>query len=783
MECALCGLPATGALQEGDRPFCCAGCREVYRHFGQIAAQDTVEESRRPGEAGTQGEAAYLRVDGMHCASCEILIEKLALRIDGIVAAESNYATGTARIVYDPNRLDPGDLPALISRSGYRARFSGEAAQEYDDRMPLLRLITAESLAATVMMLYLAFYYPVHLGIVDVAELEPVRWLVHKAVPVTLFLLTSVLVIYAAAPIFRGAWIGLRTGFLNMDNLLALAILAAYGFSIGELLAGGLELYFDVAATIIAVVTIGRYLERDAKANATEALVRIMDAWTPLARVRRDGRLELVAIDQLKPAEHIFVHEGELVPADGIITDGQCAADESLMTGEPFPVIRGAGDRVLGGTRNIEGSVEVEVGPVVSSQLENISRVLWNVQSASGGTLGLGDRVARFFVPAVTILACAVGLWFYATGASPGTALLAGMATLIVSCPCTFGLAIPLTTAVGVNDALRNGIIIGSGDAFEKVPRVNTVAVDKTGILSSANMTVTRVTGPPEVAELAAAVERLSSHPIAQAIARLDTGYAAQGFENHPGKGALAEVAGREVAVGSRSLFSVLGWEIPRDLVAADSTEAVVSYVGWDGVVHGAITTVDEPRPDWQHVVDRLRTLGSVVLLTGAESAGDYGARFDVVFAGIPPEGKASVIRQLKTQGVVVMIGDGSNDAPALAEADLGIAFGAPTALAADAADIIIPGDGLNRVFVAFEILGTVRRRIRQNLVWALLYNAIAIPVAVSGHLNPLFAALAMSASSLLVIWNSSRRFGHDQSAATTHGSLLADQHDVTVRS
>ncbi len=761
MECTLCGLPAVADLQQDDNQFCCIGCREVYRHFGNIISSAPKSVSSPLKAVEPEGEEAFLRIDGMHCASCEYLIEKLALKIDGILSAKTNYATATARIIYDPQSIDPGDLPELVGRAGYRARFSHDKAPDYDHRMPLLRLYTAESLAATVMMIYLAFYYPVHLGIVDMAELEPVRWLIHKAAPVTLLILTSIMVFYAAVPIFRGAWVGFRTGVLNMDNLLAIAILAAYGFSVGQLYLGTLELYFDVAAAIIAVVTIGRYLEREAKEDATSALTKIMDEWRPSARVSRKGELQMVAIKELQPSEKIIVYQGELIPADGIIIKGQCAVDESLMTGEPFPITRGIGDRVLGGTRNVEGSLEVEVGHVVESQLDNLARVLWNAQSTHSGVLDLGDRVARFFVPLVLLLSLAVGIWFYNDGATLGTVLLACLATLIVSCPCTFGLAIPLTSATGVNIALRNGIIIASGAAFEKAPKIHTIAIDKTGILSTANMSVSNVSGPPEVLQYAAAVERLSPHPIAEAIARLDSSYDAKNIEIHPGKGAVAQVENHRVAVGSKTLFTMLGWEIPESFIATDSVRAVHSYVGWDGDIYGVITTEDQPRPDWQAIVDRLRKQARTVLLTGAESSGDFEGKFDQIFSGIPPEGKAAVIRQLKAEGVVVMIGDGSNDAPSLAEADLGIAFGAPTALAADAADVIIPGDRLDRIFTAFEILQTIRRRIRQNLAWALLYNAIAIPIAVSGLLNPLFAALAMSSSSLLVIWNSSRRLGN----------------------
>ncbi|MAF08649.1 MAG: heavy metal translocating P-type ATPase [Acidiferrobacteraceae bacterium] len=758
MDCTLCGLPATPDIQEEGHAFCCIGCREVYRFFDNTSLPAPARKSA-PAAQEPEGEKVFLRIDGMHCASCELLIEKHALKVPGVVAAKTNYATATAKIIYDPAQVKESDLPGLISRSGYHARFSQDKAPDYDYRMPMLRLVTGESLAATVMMLYLAFYYPLHLGIIDMADLEPVHWLVHRAVPMALLLLTTIMMVYVAAPIFRGAWVGLRTGVLNMDNLLAIAILAAYGYSVGQLLVGTLALYFDVAATIIAVVTIGRYFEREAKEKATQALASIMDAWIPQARVCREASLQMIPASELLPSEHIFVHQGELIPADGIIVEGQCAVDESLMTGEPFPVDHGVGDRVMGGTRNVEGPIEVEVGHVVESQLNNLARVLWNAQSATAGTLGMGDRVARCFVPLVMFLALGVSSWIYIGSGSMGAALLAGMATLIVSCPCTFGLAIPLTSAVGVSIALKNGIIITSSDAFEKAHGIDTVAIDKTGILSTANMTIDQVVGPPEVAQYAAAVERLSPHPIAEAIARLDSDYEAQDIQIHPGKGAVAVVENQQVAVGSKSLFTLLGWDVPKFPTISVSDQAIVSYVGWDGTIHGLITTEDQPRPGWIQAVRALRRMARVVLLTGAETAGSFRELFDEAFAGIPPEGKAMVIRQLKTQGTVVMIGDGSNDAPSLAEADLGIAFGAPTALAADAADVIIPGERLDRVFVTFELLRSVRRRIRQNLVWALLYNAIAIPIAISGMLNPLFAAIAMSSSSLLVIWNSSRRF------------------------
>jgi len=771
MECRLCGLPTPASPIRGDdHAFCCIGCREVYRCFGDEVLAGEAVESAQPAMPVPEGAEAFLRIDGMHCSSCEILIERIALKADGILAVSSSYATSTAKIVYDPGLIDESALPGMLSVAGYRARLRTDAVPEYDERQPLLRLIIGVGLAAVVMMLYLAFFYPTHLGLVELNDLRPIHWLAFVAVPRALFVLTTVLIFYVGAPIFRGAWIGLRTGVLNMDNLLALAILAAYGYSVGQLVTGSLDLYFDVAAVIVTVVTIGRYLERGAKARATSELVNIMEVWTPSAHVRKDGELCDLSADQLKPGDRIVILEGERIPVDGAVVDGQGAVDESLMTGEPVPARRGRGDEVLGGAVVVEGSLEIEVGPSAESRTDNLARILWNVQSSTAGVQGISDRIARIFVPVVIALAALVSGWLLFGGTQPGPALLAGLATLIVSCPCAFGLAIPLATAVGVSKALRRGIIITSADAFEKAPQFDIIAIDKTGILSTGEMTVTEVIGSAEVAEYAAAAERLSSHPIAEAIARLDARRTASDLAIQPGKGVVASVDGRRVAVGSKSLIATLGWDIPDRLASLTTSittaESVISYVAWDGRTQGAIISRDQSRPEWKGVIKQLRKHSRVVLLTGAEHPSGYEDRADEVHAGVPPEAKAAVIRQLRSEGKVVMIGDGSNDAPALAAADLGIAFGAPTALAADAADVVILGDRLERLFDAFELIGVTRRRFRQNLAWALLYNATAIPLAVMGLLNPLFAALAMSASSLLVVWNSSRPIGGPQTVS-----------------
>lgn len=774
--CKLCGLPVPSPPIEGDgHPFCCIGCREVYLHFGDdvLGGQPVAPEPELAAEI--EGEEAFLRIEGMHCSSCEILFERMGAKIEGILSVASSYATATARVLYDPRRISPKRLAEQLSFAGYTARARGDIPDEFDDRMSLLRVTAATSIASVVMMLYLAFYYPSHLGLVPIEDLEPVRWIAYVAVPRVIFVLTTISLLYVGAPIFRGAWIGLRAGILNMDNLLAIAILAAYGYSVAKLFQGSLDLYFDVAVAIVTVVTVGRYFEQGARGEATDALTKLMDVCAPVARVRSGARLVERALDEISPGDRVVVWQYEPVPLNGTVLKGEAALDESLMTGEPFPVTRGPGDTVLGGTVVVEGEIEIAADAGATSQVDVLTRVLWSVQSSLAGARGLADRLARIFVPAVLVLAALTMAGSLLFGASMGTALLIGLATLIVSCPCTFGLAIPLTTATAVSAALKRGIILTSADVFEKLPRIDIVAIDKTGTLSTGDMTVVETFGSQEAIEYGAAVERRSGHPIAQAIARLDNRFSASDLVLHPGRGAVATVEGRKVAVGARALFDSLRWDIPEGLTGfadgATAGQSVVSFIGWDGEVHGGVVTADRSRPEWEEVVDRLRERTRVVLLTGAEHPSGYEEKVDEVYAGVPPEAKAAVIQRLKSEGSVVMIGDGSNDAPALAAADLGIAFGAPTSLAVDAADVVIPGDRLSRIFDAFDIIEITRRRARQNLGWALLYNATAIPLAMSGHLNPLFAALAMSASSLLVVWNSSRPLGLLEPADPLAGS------------
>lgn len=770
-QCRLCGSTTPDPpVSEGGEEFCCQGCSAVYRFFGPGAARDDAVASLDEPIGVVEAAETYLRIEGMHCPSCERLISRVAARVDGILAVASNYATATAKVTYNPQKISETDLPTALSASGYHARLRGEPPANSDDTAAFLRMVIGVALAGAVMMLYLAFFYPVNLGLVDIAEFEPVAWLAYSVVPGAVLILTTILIFYVGLPIMQGAWIGMRAGAFNMDSLLSIAILSAFLYSVGQHMMASLDLYFDVSAVIVAVVTVGRYLEQGAKAEATAAFTRLFEAVRPCARTWRGGELVELDASALRPGDRVVVRAGELIPADGRVGEGSGAVDEALLTGEAFPVFKAKGDALLGGTRLVEGECELRIGDTVSNRVEDLANILWDVQSSAAGVLGIADRAAAFFIPFVIGLAVAVTLWGLGSGDSLSLALLTGLATLVVSCPCTFGLAVPLTTAHAVSSALRQRIVFTSPKAFTEPGPFDIVAIDKTGTLTTGHMEVVRVAGSPQMVAYAAAVERASNHPIARAIARLDGSLGADSSSLHPGRGAEGVVDGLRVVAGSRSLFGILGWAVPLALlneVAADlPDDAAVSFVGWHGRARGAIVTRDRKRADYLEFVGQLRAGRRLVLLTGAESAGEFADCVDEVHAGVPPEAKAAVIRYLRREGRVLMIGDGSNDAPALAAADFGIACGAVTTLAAEAADAVIPGDRVERVFTILELMRQTRRRVKQNMGWALLYNAIAIPLAASGTLNPLFAALAMVTSSALVVWNSSRPLASDDAEA-----------------
>ncbi|MXV62445.1 HAD-IC family P-type ATPase [Natronorubrum sp. JWXQ-INN-674] len=801
--------------------FCCQGCLEVHRALDTVddtdatAVRDRLEADANAGSEldDLEGEDAFLAVDGMHCGTCEAFLESRALGSEGVLGAEASYATDTLRLVYDPDAVDESTLPDVVSGYGYDARDRSEGREEEPRDAALVKfLIGGGMFGMMVMIWYAMFLYPTYFGYEPLAEFGSYD---GYYVVANIWLMTSFVLFYTGYPILRGAYVSLRAGVPNMDLLVSLAAVGSYAYSTLAMSLGRTDLYFDVTVAVILVVTAGTYYEGLIKRRAAGLLSDLTESQVDEAR-RADGG-ETVPLSAVGPGDRLLVRPGERIPLDGTVADGRAAVDESLMTGESLPVEKAQGDPVRGGTVVTDAPLVVAVGEGAESTHDRLVSLLWSIQSARPGVQRLADKLATIFVPLVLFLAAAATAALLATGSSPAAAFLVGLTVVIVSCPCALGLATPLAIASGVQTAARRGIVVAAETIFEDAPDIDIVVLDKTGTLTEGAMAVESVhvagvgespsgnegsaaetsslEGDVPVLETdgssagiatdsdidtsdtetllrrAGAVEALSEHPIGRAITEaafddrnLEETAAVDGFERHA-RGVSGVVDGERVLVGHPDLLrdqelsipTALEPEIDRARAAGD----VPVVVGWAGRARGVIVVGDSPRADWDDAVEALADGREVVVLTGDEGAAADRFRtvdgVDEVFSGVPPEAKAETVRRLRTRGTVAMVGDGSNDAPALAAADVGIAMGSGTELATDAADAVIVGDDLESVVETFDIASGTYWRIRQNLGWAFVYNAIAIPLAILGLLNPLLAAVAMATSSLLVVLNSSR--------------------------
>ena len=785
-ECTLCGLPTPDPPVASDGvegAYCCRGCLEVARTLDDPASTDADRAAEGldtgPADEDVDGEAAYLSVSGMHCATCEAFVESQATDADGVHAAAASYPTETVKVTYDPDRADRDDLVAAVEGLGYSA--SARDADDGDDQSEVGRLLVGGFFGMMTMLWYVLFLYPAYLDLPSAAQFLDLGGPAGTYLLANVWLMATVVLAYTGYPLFRGAYVSLRAGHPNMDLLVGIASGAAYVFSTFVALTGGREVYFDVAIVVVLAVTIGDYYEGRVKRAAAGRLADLTEERVDEATRRTGDGLESVAVEDLEPGDEVVVTAGERVPVDGPVVAGAATVDESLVTGESTPVRREQGDDAVGGAVVTDGRLVVAVGEDAASTLDRVVEVLWDVQSARPGVQRLVDRIAAVFVPLVFVLAALAAGWHLFAGAGTREALLVGLSVLVVSCPCALGLATPLATARGVREALDAGVVVTDASTFEAAPEADTVVFDKTGTLTTGEMRVLDVLGDDRVLSRAAAVEQYADHPVADAVTD-EAGAAGdvEEFERVPGRGvagtlavradgaeaaAAPTAAGTEVLAGNRELFADRGWHLPDDY-AARASEArangnVPVVVGWDGAARGVVVAGDRPRDEWQSVVDDLAASGrDVVVLTGdaPEAAQRFREHDGVaeVFAGVPPEGKTEVVRSLRAEGTVAMVGDGVNDAPALAAADIGVALD-HAALAADAADAVVTTDDLAAVPRVFDLTAATNGRIRQNLGWAFLYNAIAVPLAVAGALNPLFAAAAMAASSLLVVGNSAR--------------------------
>ena len=779
-------------------------------------AGDAADEVEVPADH----EATFLEVDGMHCATCEAFIETVATRTEGVSDASASYVTDTVRIDHDPDAVSADDLSEAVSGLGYSAYDRDDAfSRRQADNMATARLAVGVLVGMAVMLQYIVIIYPTEFAFPFYNErtLEYLSQAMASTSGTYFFIviavLTTVVLFVTGKPILRGAYVSAKTRSPNMDLLVAIAAVSAYAYStLAVIFVESPSIYYDVTVAIIVIVTVGNHYEDSIKKRSTELLsdltaVQVDSARRLVSGGGNDGadgddaagQTEEVAIDDLAPGDRLLVRAGERVPVDGEAIAGDAAVDESVVTGESMPVRKTPGDAVVGGSVVADGSLTVEVGPDATSSLDRVAELVWDLQSGNHGVQKLADRLATIFVPVVLAVAVVAAAANLALGNGVTEAMLVGLTVLIVSCPCALGLATPLAVAAGIRDALERSIVIFDDTVFERLRGADTVVFDKTGTLTTGEMRVVSTDIDADLLRLAAALEERSAHPVGQAIAAARAGDGAIGdagatsdpdaaspavadggemesaetddalsvtdFESHA-RGVSGVVDGVEVVVGHPALFDERGWTVPDEIreavAAARDVGRVPVAVGRDGAAGGVVVVGDELREGWEETVTALADSGvEVVVLTGDdERAATVFSEHDAVssvFAGVPPEGKAETIERLKAGGLTVMVGDGTNDAPALAAADLGVALGGGTAMAADAADVAIVDDDLGSVATVFELSRAAGRRVKGNIGWAFLYNAVAIPLAVTGLLNPLFAAVAMGTSSLLVATNSSR--------------------------
>jgi Cu+-exporting ATPase len=701
---------------------------------------------------------ATLALEGMTCAACASRIERTLNKVDG-VEATVNFATETATVSFDPSVVAPDQLSAAVERIGYHAQLrddrAGEHAAHEHDAKPL-RLLVALALSLPLLLM----------GMIPPLQFTGWEW-------VSLVLATPV-VFWSGAQFHRAALLNARHGAATMDTLVSLGTLAAWTWSTVVLLAGiNEDTYFEAAAVITALILLGRYFEARAKRRSGAAIRALLELGAKEARLLRDGEEIPVSVDQLAVGDLFVIGPGEKIATDGVVVEGSSAVDQSMLTGEPVPVEIGPGSEVAGATINTSGRLVVRATKVgADTALAQIARLVEQAQAGKASVQRLADRISAIFVPVVILIALAtLGGWLL-SGASASTAFTAAVAVLIIACPCAMGLATPTALMVGTGRGAQLGILIKGPEVLEQTRRISTIVLDKTGTLTEGRMRL--VDALPieatrdELLRLAGTAESASEHPLARAIAAAaDDKPALTEFRNHAGLGVEALVEGHAVRVGRASFVADWAVELPEEArswqTRAEAAGQTVVAVAWDGALHGLLALADTLKRSSHQAVAELKELGlTPVLLTGDnERAARSVAKevgIDEVRAEVLPDGKAAEVERLQQAGeVVAMVGDGVNDAPALATADLGLAIGTGTDVAIEASDLTLVSGDLRAAPDAIRLARRTLATIKGNFFWAFAYNVAAIPLAVAGLLNPMIAAAAMAASSIFVVTNSLR--------------------------
>ncbi|MYQ90171.1 cadmium-translocating P-type ATPase [Streptomyces sp. SID4946] len=746
------------------------------------------EQAEQADTAITPGTASEveLLIGGMTCASCAARVEKKLNRMDG-VSATVNFATEKAKVSYGTG-VEVADLIATVVKTGYTAEEPAPPRPEPEAEAPdsagqdpelgalRHRLLVSALLALPVVLL----------AMIPALQFDNWQWLsLTLAAPV---------VVWGGAPFHRAAWTNARHGAATMDTLVSVGTLAAFGWSLWALffghagmtgmhdefrltvsrMDGASTIYLEVASGVIALILLGRYLEARSKRRAGAALKALLELGAKDVAVLRDGREVRMPVSALAVGDRFVVRPGEKVATDGTVVEGVSAVDAAMLTGESVPVDVGPGDQVTGATVNAGGRLVVEATRVgADTQLARMAKLVEDAQNGKAEVQRLADRVSAVFVPVVILIALATfGVWLGVTGDAV-SAFTAAVAVLIIACPCALGLATPTALMVGTGRGAQLGILIKGPEVLESTRRVDTVVLDKTGTVTTGRMTLQTVYAADgedeqELLRLAGALEHASEHPVARAVAagaeeRVGALPTVEHFENVPGRGVRGRVDGREVAVGR--LYDDVPEELARAAAEAEREGRTAVLAGWDGRARGVLAVADAIKETSAEAIRELRALGlTPVLLTGdnrtvAESvARAVGIDAAHVYAEVLPEDKVDVVRRLRAEGrAVAMVGDGVNDAAALATADLGLAMGTGTDAAIEAGDLTLVRGDLRTAADAIRLSRRTLATIKGNLVWAFGYNVAALPLAAAGLLNPMIAGAAMAFSSVFVVTNSLR--------------------------
>jgi heavy metal translocating P-type ATPase len=781
-RCDLCGLeidgpPVVRSFDGEEKHFCCEGCARVYTVARDNDMLDQVLPRPQPKPRirdvfGGPGETAHFSVGGMWCAGCAAAAERVLRSQPGVRGVDVSFAAERGRIRYDPSQVDPDVALKSLDGLGYRARLLGDSVEERTTRQHeslLLQLIVAVGFGMQVMLLYLVQLYHLYAaGQFDAPDTRKLQYLVWALATPVLFV--------GGFSFLKGTWRALRARTATMDTLVALGTFSAYGYSVYVTLTGSGEAYFDSVAMITSFVMLGRYLEKVGGAQARKDIRQLLQLRPERAWRRAGDEWQEVQAGSLTAGDVILIKPGERVPADAEILEGEGAVDESLLTGESAPVDKDPGQTVYAGTVVVDAALTARVTqPPQHTRLAQITRLVDQTLAAKPPIQRLADRASTYFALGIVGVAIVTALGWWLAGRPPAQALLAAVAVLVVACPCALGLATPLALAVSLGRTTRAGILVRNPVALETAAQVRRVAFDKTGTLTRGRMTVEGVVVSGDGVSrdrllcLAAAVEQYSEHPIARAVVEACPGPlpAADEFQALRGLGASARVAEQDrqrVMVGSPRFLGVPD-DSPLMTQArsrADRGETVI-WIGWDEGAAGFITVRDEPNPSAQEALDRLQADGIyAVMLSGDDPrtvqaiAAELG--LEEYEGNCPPPDKAARIQEWQTAGErVAMVGDGVNDAPALAQADLSLTVAGGSDVAGETSDVVLMRSDLGLIPWFIHLSRRTRQIILQNLGWAFAYNLVSVPLASFGFISPVVAATAMATSSLLVVGNSLR--------------------------